>query len=80
MGTLRSGWRHTSAEGDGDAPVFFLWQLCLRSFCLFLVWGREWGGARVGAAVPQLLGVCLRNLIKWVVFMVYYCDCKKRFL
>ncbi|PKI66940.1 uncharacterized protein LOC116211428 [Punica granatum] len=60
--------------------VFFLWRLCLRSLCLYLVWGKRGTGTGVGATVAQVLGVCLGNLIKWVVLMVYYCYCKKRFL
>ncbi|KAL3723175.1 hypothetical protein ACJRO7_035365 [Eucalyptus globulus] len=32
------------------------------------------------ATIMQVSLVCLGNVVKWSVFMVYYCDCKKRFL
>lgn len=60
--------------------VFLLWRLGLRLLCVYLFWGNKWGGARAAATVAQVLSVCLGNLFKWVVLMVYYWDCKRRFL
>ncbi|KAF8011463.1 hypothetical protein BT93_J1926 [Corymbia citriodora subsp. variegata] len=58
--------------------VFFVCRLALRSSCLYFVWHGEGSGLVVTVALVCLM--CLGNVVKWSVFMVYYCDCKQRFL
>ncbi|KAI6700657.1 hypothetical protein NL676_014981 [Syzygium grande] len=50
----------------------------LRLSCLYFAWhGKE---CILVATVAQVCLVCLGNVVKWSVFMVYYCDCKKGLL
>ncbi|KAK4775092.1 hypothetical protein SAY86_010027 [Trapa natans] len=56
---------------------FFLWRLGLRFICLYLTWANNWGRS---VMIAQVLGVCLSNLLMWVVLLVYHCDCKRRLL
>lgn len=58
--------------------IFFLWRLALRFSCLYVGWSGRGNGIGVTAAHVGL--VCLGNVLKWVAFMVYFYDCKKRFL
>jgi hypothetical protein len=55
--------------------VFFVWGLSLRLSCLYL--GCYEGGRGM---VVQTGLFCLGNVLKWVVCMVYFYDCKKRIL
>ncbi|GMY26199.1 hypothetical protein FCV25MIE_21441 [Fagus crenata] len=55
--------------------VFFVWGLSLRLPCVFF--GCYEGG--IGIVVRQSL-FCLGNVLKWVVCVVYFYDCKKRTL
>ncbi|KAK9271663.1 hypothetical protein L1049_002026 [Liquidambar formosana] len=58
--------------------VFFVWRLALRVSCLYVGWHE--GGSGIVVTATQVCLVCLENVIKWVVFMIYFYDCKKRFL
>ncbi|KAL4639139.1 hypothetical protein ACB092_03G196400 [Castanea dentata] len=55
--------------------VFFVWGLGLRLTCLYF--GCYEGGIGI---VAQISLFCLGNVLKWVVCMVYFCDCKKQTL
>ena len=55
--------------------VFFVWGLSLRLPCVYI--GCYEGGR--GIVVRQSL-FCLGNVLKWVVCVVYFYDCKKRTL
>uniref|UniRef100_A0A2N9GPV5 Uncharacterized protein n=1 Tax=Fagus sylvatica TaxID=28930 RepID=A0A2N9GPV5_FAGSY len=55
--------------------VFFVWGLSLRLSCLYL--GCYEGGRGI---VVQTGLFCLGNVLKWVVCMVYFYDCKRRTL
>ena len=55
--------------------VFFVWGLGLRLPCL--LFGCYEGGIGI---VAQISLFCLGNVLKWVVCMVYFYDCKKRTL
>ena len=55
--------------------VFFVWGLGLRLPCLYF--GCYEGGRGI---VAQISLFCLGNVLKWVVCMVYFYDCKKRIL
>ncbi|KAL0004164.1 hypothetical protein SO802_011725 [Lithocarpus litseifolius] len=55
--------------------VFFVWGLGLRLPCLYF--GCYEGGRGI---VAQISSFCLGNVLKWVVCMVYFYDCKKRIL
>ena len=52
--------------------VFFVWGLGLRLPCLYF--GCYEGGRGI---VAQISLFCLGNVLKWVVCMVYFYDCKK---
>ncbi|KAI8533729.1 hypothetical protein RHMOL_Rhmol10G0031900 [Rhododendron molle] len=56
--------------------VFFIWTIVLRLSCLYLRWLVGGSGMVVLAAYASL--VCFGNVMKWVVFVVYFYDCKKR--
>lgn len=56
--------------------VFFVWTVVLRLSCLYLRSLVGGSGMVVLAAYTSL--VCLGNVMKWVVFVVYFYDCKKR--
>ena len=55
--------------------VFFVWGLGLRLPCLYFGCYEGWLGISV-----QISLFCLRNVLKWLVCMVYFYDCKKRTL
>ncbi|GMY26194.1 hypothetical protein FCV25MIE_21436 [Fagus crenata] len=55
--------------------VFFVWGLGLRLPCLYFGCYEGWLGISV-----QISLFCLGNVLKWVVCMVYFYDCKKRIL
>jgi Na+-driven multidrug efflux pump len=55
--------------------VFFVWGLGLRLPCLYFGCYEGWLGISV-----QIRLFCLRNVLKSVVCMVYFYDCKKRIL
>ncbi|KAF8378310.1 hypothetical protein HHK36_029649 [Tetracentron sinense] len=57
---------------------FFVWTFGLRLSCLFVGWHERGSGGLVTSAHVSLL--CVGNVMKWVVCMVYYYDCKKRIL
>ncbi|KAF7130800.1 hypothetical protein RHSIM_Rhsim10G0023900 [Rhododendron simsii] len=56
--------------------VFFVWTVVLRLSCLYLRWLVGGSGMVVLAAYASL--VCYANVMKWVVFVVYFYDCKRR--
>lgn len=56
--------------------VFFVWTIVLRLSCLYLRWLVGGSGMVVLAAYASL--VCYGNVMKWVVFVVYFYDCKRR--
>lgn len=70
--------RGSRRKGFALMLAFFIWRLALRLSCLYFVGHSEESG--FVATIVQVYLVCLGNVVKWSVFMVYYCDCKKRFL
>ena len=58
--------------------IFFVWRLALRLSCLYVGWSE--GGSGIGVTAAHVSLVCFGNVVKWVAFMVYFYDCKKRFL
>ena len=58
--------------------IFFVWRLALRLSCLYVGWYE--GGSGIVVTAVQVSLVCFGNVLKWVAFMVYFYDCKKRFL
>lgn len=58
--------------------IFFVWRLALRLSCLYVGWSE--GGSGIVVTAVQVSLVCFGNVLKWVAFMVYFYDCKKRFL
>lgn len=56
--------------------VFFVWTIVLRLSCFYLRWLVGGSGVVVLAAYASL--VCYGNVMKWVVFVVYFYDCKRR--
>ena len=58
--------------------IFFVWRLALRLSCLYVGWSE--GGSGIGVTAAHVSLVCFGNVLKWVAFMVYFYDCKKRFL
>ncbi|KAF8011459.1 hypothetical protein BT93_J1925 [Corymbia citriodora subsp. variegata] len=71
--------RGSRRKGFALMLVFFIWRLALRLYCLYFV-GHSEGSGFVATTAVQVYLVCLGNVVKWSVFMVHYCDCKKRFL
>ena len=57
--------------------IFSVWRLALRLSYLYVGWSEGGNGIAVAAQVSL---VCLGNVLKWVTFMVYFYDCKKRLL
>ena len=55
---------------------FLLWRLSLRLVCLFVAWNG--GGSKILMLVVQVVLAGLANVFKWVCFVVYYVDCKRR--
>ncbi|KAM4109896.1 hypothetical protein ACJW30_03G154100 [Castanea mollissima] len=72
-----SAYFNKGSEGRGLLLmlVFFVWGLGLRLPCLYF--GCYEGGRGI---VAQISLFCLGNVLKWVVCMVYFYDCKKRIL
>ncbi|XP_030469854.2 uncharacterized protein LOC115688232 [Syzygium oleosum] len=70
--------RGSRRKGLALMLVFFICRFALRLSCLYFAWhGKE---CILVATVAQVCLVCLGNVVKWSVFMVYYCDCKKGLL
>lgn len=59
--------------------LVFVLRHVLRLLCLYGIREKR-SGVLVGVTIGQVFLVCFGNVIKWVVFTVYYYDCKKRFL
>ncbi|GLU03074.1 hypothetical protein SLE2022_202920 [Rubroshorea leprosula] len=70
--------RRSSDEGIFLSLVFFVWELVFRVSCLL---GRchERQGVRMWCLVSSSM-ICVGNVMKWVVFVVYFFDCKRRVL
>ncbi|GLT50287.1 hypothetical protein SLA2020_237820 [Shorea laevis] len=70
--------RGSGQRGIFLSLVFFVWELFFRVSCLL---GRchERQGVCMWSLVSSSL-ICVGNVIKWVVFVVYFFDCKKRVL
>ncbi|EEF44903.1 uncharacterized protein LOC8280543 [Ricinus communis] len=58
--------------------VFFVWWVSFRLICVYGVWTESI--SLVMVSVGEVFSVCVGNVMKWVVFTVYFYDCKKRFL
>ncbi|KAJ7970874.1 Transmembrane protein [Quillaja saponaria] len=58
--------------------VFFIWGHSVRLLRLFDGWHK--GGSGIGVTSIYILFAWLLNVTKWVAFVVYYYDCKRRFL
>ncbi|KAL5864210.1 hypothetical protein ACOSQ3_001724 [Xanthoceras sorbifolium] len=64
------------------ASVFFAWKIASRLLCFYYV---QWHNGRIGLNVVEVIAGkvcldCVGNMIMWVGFVVYFYDCKKRFL
>ncbi|GLT72554.1 hypothetical protein SLA2020_444780 [Shorea laevis] len=70
--------RRSSDEGIFLSLVFFVWELVFRVSCQL---GRchERQGVWIWSLVSSSM-ICVGNVMKWVVFLVYFFDCKKRVL
>lgn len=55
--------------------VFLAWGLGLRLACL-----QARCNVRGGGILIQVMLLCMGNVVKWMVFMVYFHNCKKRIL
>ncbi|KAK7339436.1 hypothetical protein VNO77_20101 [Canavalia gladiata] len=69
------------SKGNRSSGILFvigslLWRQSLRLVCLFIAWNT--GGSKMLISVLQIILFFLANIIKWVFFVVYYVDCKKR--
>ena len=58
--------------------VFVVWEIVLRLPCLFGRCSESLGGILFSSVCTSL--ICIGNLMKWVVCVVYFFDCKKRIL
>ncbi|KAK9271605.1 hypothetical protein L1049_001967 [Liquidambar formosana] len=56
--------------------VFFVFSHGLRLLCLYVRWHQVGRGIVITAV--QICLMCVGNVMKWVVFVVYFYDCKKR--
>ncbi|KAL2320108.1 hypothetical protein Fmac_029077 [Flemingia macrophylla] len=54
-----------------------VWRLGLRIVCLFIAVDVV-GGSKILILVVQVCLVGLANIVKWVCFVVYYVDCRKK--
>ncbi|KAM7252396.1 hypothetical protein ACFE04_024279 [Oxalis oulophora] len=59
--------------------VFFIWGFALRLPCMFAGCSCE-TIAGIGFTAVYSGLICIGTVLKWVVFLVYYFDCKKRVL
>ncbi|XVF44035.1 hypothetical protein PTKIN_Ptkin02bG0087900 [Pterospermum kingtungense] len=66
--------RNCSQRGLILMLVFFVWGLIIRLSCIFYGYNGEL------ASVLFTFLICLGNLMKWVICVVYYFDCKKGIL
>ncbi|KAJ4850894.1 hypothetical protein Tsubulata_035638 [Turnera subulata] len=58
--------------------VFFAWNIALRLSSLYVGWTR--GGSAVVVITGQVGAICLTNVLKWLMFVVYFYDCKEKSL
>ncbi|WRX13901.1 hypothetical protein QQP08_006774 [Theobroma cacao] len=58
--------------------VFVAWEIVFRLPCLFGRWSERLGAIVFTSVFTSL--ICVGNLMKWVVCVVYFFDCKKRIL
>lgn len=58
--------------------VFVAWEIVFRLPCLFGRWSERLGAIVFTSVFTGL--ICVGNLMKWVVCVVYFFDCKKRIL
>ncbi|GMP30356.1 hypothetical protein CsSME_00005061 [Camellia sinensis var. sinensis] len=59
--------------------VFLVWRLGLRLSSLYLGWTIVGENFNKMAITAPLVGlVCVGNVTKWLVFVVYFYDCKRR--
>jgi hypothetical protein len=56
--------------------VYFLWRFALRLGCVYVGWDKGGSGVAVTAVHASL--VCLAKMWLWLIFMVYFYDCKKK--
>lgn len=58
--------------------VFFAWSFGLRLSSLCVGWQK--GNVVIEVILAQACLDCLGSVMKWVAFMIYFYDCKKRFI
>ena len=56
--------------------IISVWSIVLRLACLYAGW--ETRGSGVMRTTVQTGLVCLVNVLKWVIFVVYFYNCKKQ--
>ncbi|KAK9108024.1 hypothetical protein Syun_024035 [Stephania yunnanensis] len=55
--------------------VFFVWRTVLRLLCVYVGGYEKWTGLVITSGLS-----CIGNVLKWVVCMVFFYDCKSRVL
>ncbi|XWS68977.1 hypothetical protein CRYUN_Cryun04dG0140100 [Craigia yunnanensis] len=70
--------RNYSQRGLILMLVFFVWGLIIRLSCIFYGCNDEIGSVLFTSVYTFL--ICLGNLLKWVICVVYFFDCKKGIL
>uniref|UniRef100_A0A7N0TN48 Uncharacterized protein n=1 Tax=Kalanchoe fedtschenkoi TaxID=63787 RepID=A0A7N0TN48_KALFE len=73
--------RGNRQHGEVVMAIFIVWKLSLRLMAATYVAFHEGDRRRVVIVTAvQVFLVCIGNVIKWVTFVIFYYDCKRRFL
>ena len=56
--------------------LFSAWRVVLRLWCFYVGWNI--GTSRVAITTVEVGFVTMANVLKWVIFVVYFYDCKKQ--
>lgn len=78
LGVLAYISRGSRKRGFLAMLVFFAWSCGLRLSSPRVGWQK--GNLMIEVIVGQACLDCLGSVMKWVAFMIYFYDCKKRFL
>ncbi|KAJ0052722.1 hypothetical protein Pint_02679 [Pistacia integerrima] len=60
--------------------MFSGWSFGLRLLCISVGWRNRGSKNVIEVIAAHVCLDCIWNVMKWVVFVIYYYDCKKRFL
>uniref|UniRef100_A0A7N0U972 Uncharacterized protein n=1 Tax=Kalanchoe fedtschenkoi TaxID=63787 RepID=A0A7N0U972_KALFE len=73
--------RGNRRHGEAVSAMLFVWKVSLRLMATAYVAFHEGDQMRaVLVTALQVFLVCSGNVVKWVFFMIFFCDCKIRFL